>query len=88
MTFSPQLPYPVAQWPEPKLTAAAITLSPLTPYLLTDGSVEFYGATDTIPAGALVATVRDSGDGTDDIVSGGIAGRSVITNTNGEVFFQ
>lgn len=89
MTFRPRHAYPVAQWDEPPMPAASFAIGRLTPYLLTDGSVEFFAASDSIPAGAIEATVADSGDGTDEIVSPAVTtGRRPTQNTNGEVFLS
>lgn len=78
---------PVAQWPEPPSSSAAIALTLLTPYLLTDGSVEFLARGDAVPGGAVVATLRDSGDGTEEVVSGASAGRRVVQTGAGQLFF-
>lgn len=69
---------PVAQWPEPPSSSAAIALTLLTAYLLTDGSVEFLSRTDTVPVGAIEASVID-----DEIVTPVIpTGRRIVESVS------
>lgn len=90
MTFVPRPAYPVALWPQPPLPGAeALVVITLTPYLLTDGSVEYLGPADPVPAGALVATERDDGTDQEEVVEPAVAGGRVITmNGSGELFFN
>lgn len=70
---------PTHHWHEYPTKRDGLTVGLLTPYLLTDGSVEFLTSGDTIPGGAVIASVVDSGDGTDEIVSPAVpAGRRVV----------
>jgi hypothetical protein len=83
MPITPRPAYPVNIWEEPPLPAGAFSLGAFTAYLLTDGSVEFFAPSDTIPVGAIEATVRDSGDGTDEIVTPAVGtGRRVVEATS------
>lgn len=85
MPLTPKPAYPVAQWDEPPITAAAFSIEPLTPYLLTDGSVEFLARTDSIPVGAIEASVVDAG-GFDEIVTPAVStGRRTVERA-GAVF--
>jgi hypothetical protein len=59
---------PVNHWHELPTNGPSVTLAALTPYLLTDGSVEFFAGGDAIPGGAVVASVVDGG-GWDEIVT-------------------
>lgn len=74
------IPASGGHWIEPRVPAVGGTsaLARLTPYLLTDGSVEFLATGDTVPSGAVVATVTDSGSGYDQIVSGVTIGRRPV----------
>lgn len=86
MPITPRPAYPVAIWEEPPLAASSISAGLLTPYLLTDGSVEFFAPTDTIPVGAIEASVVDSGDDTDEIVTPAVPTRRRVVETGAGVF--
>lgn len=82
------VPAPVAIWDEPSTSGAAIVIALLTPYLLTDGSVEFLTRTDTVPGGAVAASVVDSGLGYDQIVTPATTGRRATHNASGVLFLS
>lgn len=86
MPITPRPAYPVAIWEEPPLAAGSLGIDFLTPYLLTDGSVEFLASSDTVPVGAIEASVTDV-SGADEIVTPAVTtGRRIVERT-GALFF-
>jgi hypothetical protein len=87
MTPVRTIPDAVAQWPEPPGLRGATPLAVLTPYLLTDGSVEFLARTDVVPVGAIEASMVDDGSGAEEIVTPAVpTGRRVIESASGLFF--
>jgi hypothetical protein len=82
MPITPRPAYPVAIWEEPPLSGAASPFGGLTPYLLTDGSVEFLAATDVVPVGAVEASVID-----DEIVVPVVPTGRRVVESSGTLFF-
>lgn len=77
---------PVAQWPEPPDSGAALPLSALVPFETTAGYMVFVRRVDQ-PAGSTEMSLVDSGSGYDAFVTPVVTtGRRLAQNGNDLVF--
>lgn len=88
MPTTPRPAYPVAIWEEPPLPAAAFSFGAMTPYLLTDGSIVFLTRADTVPVGAIEASMVDSGSGYDEFVTPAVLTGRRVVETPRSLFFS
>lgn len=87
MPATPRPAYPVSIWEEPPLPAATLSFGAMTPYLLTDGSIAFLAPADTVPVGAIEASMVDSGLDYDEFVTPAVTTGRRVLETPRSLFF-